>query len=220
MRRSTVSIRELDGKISCTFPFSSFEELLRVSIPLAASWRLVSLFLEIRRARSTGYPANQKPGENSSGPALKNPNCCGRQYRSLRRVISSDCLLRYQKHDQQGARLLGSQEQSLGLSAKISNSAVVNNAQSFVASPLIVSTRRYEYRKVEQTVIAKSTPLRIPYQLQQYRLTILISSAATLPSEQELNNDSSRRYGDRKVEQAVVAKSTPCEFCTHRNNIV
>ena len=116
-------------------------ELLRASISLAASRHLVSLFLEGCKVRSTGRAANRKPGENSPGPALRNLNCCGRQYRSLHRVILSHCLLRYQKHDQQGARLLGSQEQSLVFSTKISNSAVVNNAQSFVASPHIVSTR-------------------------------------------------------------------------------
>ena len=58
---------------------------------------------------------------------------------------------------------------------------------------------------------------RISRQSQQYRLTILISSAATLPSEEQLNNASSRRYEHREVQELVATKSTHCGFCTNRN---
>ena len=132
-----------DSKARGEFVGSSAQksELLRASISLAASWHLVRLFIQGCRARLTGRAANRMPGENCPGSALTNPNGRGRQYRSLHRGISSDCSSRYQKHARQGARLLETQQQSLGLSTKISNFADVNNAQSFVASPPIVSAR-------------------------------------------------------------------------------
>ena len=104
------------GEVEASGRLSGFSaqrsELLRSTISLAASWHLVRLFLEVQRARSTGYAANQKPGENSSAPALKNPNCCGRQYRSLRRGISSVYFSTYKKHDRRGTRRIGSQREN------------------------------------------------------------------------------------------------------------
>ena len=46
----------------------------------------------------TGRAGKWKPAGDYPGSALKDPNCCGRQYRSLRRGISSDYFSKYKEH--------------------------------------------------------------------------------------------------------------------------